>query len=216
MYVCRSFPYGKLLLSLCVCRYEYLRREGNFERSSGLQMGVDTITVSTYETTLYVYKITVKVCGCHIPVSSSGQSQYRFPVWSAYSLPTEHPGEHQEALRGGQTCLRPHRHEAGLWELTAGARWYLYSCVQFLIGVLSIEMHSQNKNNGLSQSKQIGDRNWCKWEFIRCFLYNCYCVLNFKRQTLNFKKFNFIISSYIFYNFGYNYLCLQRQSAFCV
>ncbi len=28
-----------------VCRYEYLRREGNFERSSGLQMGVDTIEV---------------------------------------------------------------------------------------------------------------------------------------------------------------------------
>ncbi len=28
-----------------MCRYEYLRREGNFERSSGLQMGVDTIEV---------------------------------------------------------------------------------------------------------------------------------------------------------------------------
>ena len=26
-------------------RYEYLRREGNFERSAGLQIGVDTIEV---------------------------------------------------------------------------------------------------------------------------------------------------------------------------
>ncbi len=25
-----------------MCRYDYLRREGNCERSSGLQMGVDT------------------------------------------------------------------------------------------------------------------------------------------------------------------------------
>lgn len=35
---------------MCVCvfcfdRYEYLRREGNFERSAGLQIGVDTIEV---------------------------------------------------------------------------------------------------------------------------------------------------------------------------
>lgn len=27
------------------CRYDYLRREGNFERSAGLQVGVDTIEV---------------------------------------------------------------------------------------------------------------------------------------------------------------------------
>lgn len=29
----------------CFHRYEYLRREGNFERSAGLQIGVDTIEV---------------------------------------------------------------------------------------------------------------------------------------------------------------------------
>lgn len=29
----------------CFDRYEYLRREGNFERSAGLQMGVDSIEV---------------------------------------------------------------------------------------------------------------------------------------------------------------------------
>jgi len=30
---------------VCFDRYEYLRREGNFERSAGLQIGVDTIEV---------------------------------------------------------------------------------------------------------------------------------------------------------------------------
>lgn len=31
-------------------RYEYLRREGNFERSAGLQIGVDTIEVRETDT----------------------------------------------------------------------------------------------------------------------------------------------------------------------
>ena len=31
-------------------RYEYLRREGNFERSAGLQIGVDTIEVRATNT----------------------------------------------------------------------------------------------------------------------------------------------------------------------
>lgn len=93
--------------------------------------------------------MTLKVCGCHISVSSSGQPQYRLPVRSAYSLPAEHPGEHQEALCGGQTRLRPHRHEAGLRELATGARWYLYSCVQLLIEVLTSEMYSHSKNNAM-------------------------------------------------------------------
>ena len=41
---------------MCVCvffcfdRYEYLRREGNFERSAGLQIGVDTIEVRATHT----------------------------------------------------------------------------------------------------------------------------------------------------------------------
>lgn len=30
-------------------RYEYLRREGNFERSAGLQIGVDTIEVREHK-----------------------------------------------------------------------------------------------------------------------------------------------------------------------
>lgn len=38
---------GVLLFSL---RYEYLRREGNFERSAGLQIGVDTIEVRNTNT----------------------------------------------------------------------------------------------------------------------------------------------------------------------
>lgn len=47
--------YFKGFQVMCVCvyilyifpfyRYEYLRREGNFERSAGLQIGVDTIEV---------------------------------------------------------------------------------------------------------------------------------------------------------------------------
>lgn len=37
---------GVLFFSL---RYEYLRREGNFERSAGLQIGVDTIEVREHK-----------------------------------------------------------------------------------------------------------------------------------------------------------------------
>lgn len=42
---------------LCVCRYEYLRREGNFERSSGLQMGVDNIEVRKKQKRFSIYRI---------------------------------------------------------------------------------------------------------------------------------------------------------------
>ena len=34
-----------MVVYFCFNRYEYLRREGNFERSAGLQIGVDTIEV---------------------------------------------------------------------------------------------------------------------------------------------------------------------------
>lgn len=54
----------------------------------------------------------------------AGQSQYRVSVWPAHSFPSEHPGEHQETLCGGQTGLRSDSHETGLRQLTAGAWRY--------------------------------------------------------------------------------------------
>lgn len=39
-------------------RYEYLRREGNFERSAGLQIGVDTIEVRATNT----HRDTMTIC----------------------------------------------------------------------------------------------------------------------------------------------------------
>lgn len=41
----RNISKATLRVFLCFNRYEYLRREGNFERSAGLQIGVDTIEV---------------------------------------------------------------------------------------------------------------------------------------------------------------------------
>lgn len=57
---------------------------------------------------------------CAALFDPSGWQQYCFPVWPAHPLPPQHFRQHPEALCGGKTGLRTHRHEAGLWELSAG------------------------------------------------------------------------------------------------
>lgn len=39
------------------CRYDYMRREGNFERSAGLQVGVDTIEVKKKKCFIFMNKL---------------------------------------------------------------------------------------------------------------------------------------------------------------
>lgn len=53
-------------------RYEYLRREGNFERSAGLQIGVDTIEVRETYTHTHTCRHTTTVC------EPAGKNQFSY------------------------------------------------------------------------------------------------------------------------------------------
>ncbi|XP_012930156.1 N-acetyl-beta-glucosaminyl-glycoprotein 4-beta-N-acetylgalactosaminyltransferase 1 isoform X2 [Heterocephalus glaber] len=88
----------------------------------------------------------------------AGPQQHRLPLRPAHPLPTQHPGQHPQALRGGHAGLRPRGHAPGLWEFPSQPAGLLGSERLWSLRDLQVRLRPRGRHEHGGVPRPVGRR----------------------------------------------------------
>lgn len=136
-----SAQYQWLMVSpftLHIYSYKFKKMEGNFQRTGGLQAGIDLVEVGNLILMIkvlhvsdffllwsYFFEQMNEWMECfHFGPSSSGWAQYFVPLWPAPLLSCEYYKQYTKILYWGENGLCSSCDEARLWSFPKNPKWY--------------------------------------------------------------------------------------------